>query len=68
MKRTALLLCLALCGCSTRVLFVDPRDDVIRIGRARGEYFVRNQNGEWIRATGRLPVGWYALPDAGEKK
>lgn len=49
------------------MLFVDPRDDVIRIGRARGEYFVRNQNGEWIRATGRLPVGWYALPDA-EKK
>ena len=56
------ILLLILTGCTpTKVLFVDPDATAIRLGRASGEYFVQNQSGEWIRATGKLPVGWYAI-------
>jgi len=58
-----MILAILLTGCRTQVLFVDPSTNAIRIGRARGEFFVQDQKGEWIRTTGRLPVGWYALKD-----
>ena len=58
-----MILAILLTGCRTQVLFVDPGTNAIRIGRARGEYFVQNSKGEWIRATGKLPVGWYALKE-----
>ena len=63
MKRILPILSLfLLAGCSpTKVLFVTPGENAIRLGRARGEYFVQDAKGEWIRQTGPLPVGWYAL-------
>lgn len=67
MKRTLLallVLCPLITGCWTRKLyFVTPGKDVIRLGRAKGEYFVQDSKGEWIRFTGPLPVGWYAMQD-----
>lgn len=68
MKRHLPIIALLLTGCTpTKVLFVDPANDVLRIGRARGEYFVQNASGEWVRAKGPLPVGWYAVPDPSPK-
>lgn len=62
MKRLLPLLAFLLVGCApTKVLFVTPGDNVIRIGRARGEWFVQDAKGEWVRQTGELPVGWYAM-------
>lgn len=58
-----MILAILLTGCRTQVLFVDPGTNAIRLGRARGEYFVQNAKGEWIRTTGKLPVGWYALKE-----
>lgn len=58
-----MILAILLTGCRTQVLFVDPGATAIRLGRARGEYFVQNSKGEWIRTTGKLPVGWYAIKE-----
>jgi hypothetical protein len=58
-----MILAILLTGCRTQVLFVDPGTTAIRLGRARGEYFVQNSKGEWIRTTGKLPVGWYAIKE-----
>lgn len=52
---------LFLIGCASRVMFVDPDTNVIRLGSASGEYFVQDNHGEWIRQNGKLPVGWYAV-------
>lgn len=61
---TLLALALLTTGCWTRKLYyVTPGTDVIRLGKARGEYFVQDAKGEWIRFTGPLPVGWYAVQD-----
>lgn len=67
MKRALLALLVLsplITGCWTRKLYyVTPGTDVIRLGKARGEYFVQDAKGEWIRFTGPLPVGWYAVQD-----
>lgn len=52
---------LFLIGCASRVMFVDPDTNVIRLGSASGEYFVQDNHGEWIRQNGKLPIGWYAV-------
>ena len=67
MRTVLSLLALALLttGCWTRKLYyVTPGTDVIRLGKARGEYFVQDSKGELIRFTGPLPIGWYAVQDA----
>jgi hypothetical protein len=69
MKTLLTLLALALLttGCWTRKLyFVTPGKDVIRLGKSKGEYFVQDARGEWVRFTGPLPVGWYAMQDERE--
>ena len=48
-------------ACAASNMAIGDGLDAIRLGRASGEYFVQNQSGEWIRATGKLPVGWYAI-------
>lgn len=66
MKTALCLIVVALMttGCWTRRLyFVTPGKDVIRLGKAKGEYFVQDSKGEWVRFTGPLPVGWYAMRD-----
>lgn len=68
MKRLLPLIAFLLAGCTpTKVLFVDPANDVLRLGKARGEWFVQDSKGEWIRSTGPLPVGWYVVPDTASK-
>lgn len=49
-------------GCATRVIFIDPNSDVVRLDSdVRGHVFYQ-QKGEWIRSSRpvTLPAGWYA--------
>ncbi len=52
------------CGMfSNRVVFVDSRADVVRLGEdVRGHVFFQNEKGEWVRSGNKvkLPAGWYA--------
>lgn len=53
-------------GCSmfsNRVVFVDAKEDVVRLGEdVKGHVFFQNEKGEWIRSGNkvRIPAGWYA--------
>lgn len=53
-------------GCSmfsNRVVFVDSKADVVRLGEdVKGHVFYQNEKGEWIRSGNKvkLPAGWYA--------
>ena len=58
---TTLLISSLSCG-STRVVFVDTKADLIRIGPdVRGRCYIL-KNGEWILSKNKLklPEGWYA--------
>ena len=58
---------ISLSGCQlfapTRVVFLDSRSDVVRLGPdVRGRVYVM-QDGEWkLTKRTRLPEGWYAGP------
>jgi hypothetical protein len=60
-------------GCSSlsnRVVFVDAKDDVIRLGEdVRGHVFYQNAAGQWVRSGNKvtLPAGWYAGRLEGEQ-
>lgn len=60
----AMLASLSGCGMlSNRVVFVDEKDDVIRLGEdVKGHVFFQNEKGEWVKSGNRvkLPAGWYA--------
>jgi len=62
----AMLMMLALSGCgmfSNRVVFVDAKSDVVRLGEdVKGHVFYQNEKGEWVKSGNRvkLPAGWYA--------
>ena len=54
---------LLLVGCgSTRVVFVDPEANLVRIGPdVSGRVYIQ-KNGEWVLSKNKvkLPEGWYA--------
>lgn len=60
----SLLLISSGCGMlSNRVVFVDAKDDVVRLGEdVKGHVFFQNEKGEWVKSGNkvRIPAGWYA--------
>lgn len=63
---SSVLAILLLTSCSlfsNRVVFVDAKTDVVRLGEdVKGHVFYQNEKGEWIKSGNRvkLPAGWYA--------
>ena len=60
---TLLISSLLLVGCgSTRVVFVDTRADLVRIGPNAFTRVYILKNGEWVLSKNKvkLPEGWYA--------
>lgn len=62
--RALLIAGVTLCasGCATKVIFVDPNRDVLRLDDdVRGHVFYQ-KDGHWIRSEHpvKLPAGWYA--------
>jgi len=48
---------------SNRVVFVDAKNDVVRLGEdVKGHVFYQDAAGNWIKSGNKvtLPAGWYA--------
>jgi hypothetical protein len=64
MRRLTPLLLLALAGCGSQAVLVEP-GTAVRLSRdASGYVYVRDGNGQWIEGTKpvKLPAGWYVIP------
>ena len=60
------------CG-TTKVVFVDTNEAMIRIGPSvHGRVYFQQENGDWILSKNKvkLPEGWYAvgLPEEGDEE
>jgi len=51
-----------LSGCANRVVFVDTKSDVVRIGPGVKGHIYFMQGGQWVLSQNKvvIPEGWYA--------
>jgi hypothetical protein len=57
-----------LSGCGTRTVLVRPGEPIRIRAETKAKVWVADKNGKEVPGEVKIPEGWYALPDPGEKK